>query len=513
VNKVFGSRYQIGEMIGTGGMADVYIGEDTRLSRKVAVKVLRQDLAKDPSFLSRFKKEALAAAGLNHPGIVAVYDSGEEGANSYIVMELVTGVTLREILMSGPAIEISRSLEIISGVLDALAYSHAHGIVHRDIKPGNVMLTEFGDVKVMDFGIARATDDAGATMTNTWNVVGTAQYLSPEQATGEIADHRSDIYSVGCLFYELLTGQPPFSGDTPVSIAYQHVSGELIKPSLINPELDPNLDRILEVALAKDPASRYQSAQLMLEDVQRVMRGQDVTTKIKRIIPRKNALIMGASAAVFAVLLVLAFVLKPSATGPVYQIPNVVGLTQDQAKELLTDYTINFQHAPDSRIPKDRIASQLPLATSAVQKGSSITLTISDGPGNTTVPINLVGMSLEEARNLLTSAGLIITQTVAVDSSSEPGKVLKVTPDPGAVIAAGSGVVLEIASGNVEVPAVIGTDGIQAQTILVQAGFLVKVINAYDSTQPLGVVLAMAPNAGTTQTIGSQVTITINKQG
>lgn len=500
-------------MIGTGGMADVYIGEDTRLSRKVAVKVLRQDLAKDPSFLSRFKKEALAAAGLNHPGIVAVYDSGEEGTNSYIVMELVTGVTLREILMSGPAIEISRSLEIISGVLDALAYSHAHGIVHRDIKPGNVMLTEFGDVKVMDFGIARATDDAGATMTNTWNVVGTAQYLSPEQATGEIADHRSDIYSVGCLFYELLTGQPPFSGDTPVSIAYQHVSGELIKPSLINPELDPNLDRILEVALAKDPASRYQSAQLMLEDVQRVMRGQDVTTKIKRIIPRKNALIMGASAAVFAVLLVLAFVLKPSATGPVYQIPNVVGLTQDQAKELLTDYTINFQHAPDSRIPKDRIASQLPLATSAVQKGSSITLTISDGPGNTTVPINLVGMSLEEARNLLTSAGLIITQTVAVDSSSEPGKVLKVTPDPGAVIAAGSGVVLEIASGNVEVPAVIGTDGIQAQTILVQAGFLVKVINAYDSTQPLGVVLAMAPNAGTTQTIGSQVTITINKQG
>ena len=500
-------------MIGTGGMADVYIGEDTRLSRKVAVKVLRQDLAKDPSFLSRFKKEALAAAGLNHPGIVAVYDSGEEGTNSYIVMELVTGVTLREILMSGSAIEISRSLEIISGVLDALAYSHAHGIVHRDIKPGNVMLTEFGDVKVMDFGIARATDDPGATMTNTWNVVGTAQYLSPEQATGEIADHRSDIYSVGCLFYELLTGQPPFSGDTPVSIAYQHVSGELIKPSLINPELDPNLDRILEVALAKDPASRYQSAQLMLEDVQRVMRGQDVTTKIKRIIPRKNALIMGASAAVFAVLLVLAFVLKPSATGPVYQIPNVVGLTQDQAKELLTDYTINFQHAPDSRIPKDRIASQLPLATSAVQKGSSITLTISDGPGNTTVPINLVGMSLEEARNLLTSAGLIITQTVAVDSSSEPGKVLKVTPDPGAVIAAGSGVVLEIASGNVEVPAVIGTDGIQAQTILVQAGFLVKVINAYDSTQPLGVVLAMAPNAGTTQTIGSQVTITINKQG
>ena len=512
MNKVFGGRYQIGEMIGTGGMADVYIGEDTRLSRKVAVKVLRQDLAKDPSFLARFKKEALAAAGLNHPGIVAVYDSGEEDNNSYIVMELVTGVTLREILMSGPGIEVNRTLEIISGVLAALSYSHENGIVHRDIKPGNIMLTDSGDVKVMDFGIARATDDAGATMTNTWNIVGTAQYLSPEQATGEIADHRSDIYSVGCLMYEMLTGQPPFTGDTPVSIAYQHVSGQLITPSTINPELDSNLDRILAVALAKDPASRYQSADLMLADVLRAMRGQEVTTRIKRIIPRKSAWIMATSAVTFVALLVGAFFLVPKSSGPAYQIPNVVGLTQDQAKELLAGYTINFQHAPDSRIPKDRIASQLPLATTAVKKGSSITLTISDGPGDTTVPTNLVGLTLEEARNELTAAGLVITQTVAVDSSSEPGKVLKVTPDPGSVIAAGSGVVLQIASGNVQVPVVVGTNGIEAETILVQAGFLVKVISAYDSTQPIGVVLAMAPSAGTAQTIGSQVTITVNKQ-
>jgi serine/threonine-protein kinase len=197
--KVFGNRYAMGEMIGTGGMADVYIGEDQRLSRKVAVKVLRSDLARDPSFLARFRKEALAAAGLNHPGIVAVYDSGEEGQNSYIVMELVNGHTLREVLKDPTTLTVERSLEIIEGVLTALSYSHENGIIHRDIKPGNIMLTDSGDVKVMDFGIARAMDDIGATMTSTWNVVGTAQYLSPEQATGEACDLRSDIYSVGCL--------------------------------------------------------------------------------------------------------------------------------------------------------------------------------------------------------------------------------------------------------------------------------------------------------------------------
>jgi serine/threonine-protein kinase len=251
--KVFGNRYAIGEMIGTGGMADVYIGEDQRLSRKVAVKVLRSDLARDPSFVARFRKEALAAAGLNHPGIVAVYDSGEEGANSYIVMELVNGHTLREEIQKSTAISVERALEIIEGVLTALSYSHSNGIIHRDIKPGNIMLTDAGDVKVMDFGIARAMDDIGATMTSTWNVVGTAQYLSPEQATGETADLRSDIYSVGCLLYELVAGKPPFTGDTPVAIAYQHVSADFPLPSSINPSLDENIDKIITVALAKNP--------------------------------------------------------------------------------------------------------------------------------------------------------------------------------------------------------------------------------------------------------------------
>ena len=511
--KLFGNRYEIGQMIGTGGMADVYIGEDQRLSRKVAVKVLRSDLARDPSFLARFRKEALAAAGLNHPGIVAVYDSGEEGLNSYIVMELVNGHTLREELANPATLTVDRSLEIIEGVLDALSYSHQNGIIHRDIKPGNIMLTEFGVVKVMDFGIARAMDDIGATMTSTWNVVGTAQYLSPEQATGETSDLRSDIYSVGCLLYELVTGQPPFTGDTPVAIAYQHVSSDFVLPSSINPELDENIDKIITVALAKNPSDRYQSADLMLADIRRAMRGQNVTTKIRRIVPRRNFLVMGGAAAVFVLLIGLAFnSFNSSAPQPSLQIPNVVGLTQEDAAKLLADYTLNIQRAPDSRIPKDRVASQLPLATTRAPKGSSITLTISDGPGDTTVPTTIIGMSLEEARNELAAAGLLVTQIVPVDSNSRTGVVLKITPDAGSIIKAGSGVILEIASGSLKVPALLDLTGIEAQTILTQAGFLVKEISGYDEAKPIGVVLAQAPAAGTTQVIGSDVAITVNKK-
>ena len=511
--KVFGNRYQIGQMIGTGGMADVYIGEDQRLSRKVAVKVLRSDLARDPSFVARFRKEALAAAGLNHPGIVAVYDSGEEGSNSYIVMELVNGHTLRDELLEPQAFSIERSLEIIEGVLDALSYSHLNGIIHRDIKPGNIMLTDSGDVKVMDFGIARAMDDIGATMTSTWNVVGTAQYLSPEQATGDAADLRSDIYSVGCLLYELVTGRPPFTGDTPVAIAYQHVSADFPLPSSVNPQLDANIDKIITVALAKSPADRYQSAEMMLADIRRAMKGQNVTTKIRRIVPRRNFLVMGGAAAVFVLLIGVAInSFSSSAPPPSLQIPNVVGLTQSAAESLLSNYTINIQRAPDSRIPKDRVASQLPLAATRAPKGSSITLTISDGPGDTTVPTTIIGLSLEEARNELSAAGLLVTQIIPVDSNSRTGVVLKITPEAGSIVKAGSGVILEIASGNVKVPALIDLTGIEAQTILTQAGFLVKELGAYDEAKPLGVVLAQAPDAETTQVIGSDVTITVNKK-
>jgi len=509
--KIFNSRYELGAMIGTGGMADVYIAEDLRLHRKVAVKILRSDLARDPAFVARFKKEALAAGGLNNPGIVAVFDSGEDGPNSYIVMELVKGHTLRQVLQSDAEISQAEAVEIVAEILEALEYSHTQGIIHRDIKPGNIMITDSGKVKVMDFGIARALDDIGATMTNTWNVVGTAQYLSPEQATGEYADARSDIYSVGCLMYELLVGRPPFIGDTPVSIAFQHVSAPLPAPSDINPDIDPNLETIIQVALHKDPNDRYQDAGAMLEDLKRAMRGEQVTTKIRRTKSRRRLFLVGGIAVAIALIAgstLYTQVKNPNA--PTLQVPNVVGLTEAQARALLPDFTINIQDGPSSSIPKGRISSQLPLADAKVIPGSSITLTESTGAGNTAIPINLVGLSLADARSALTAVGLLVAQTIPTDSNQAPGTVLGVNPSPGSILPAGAGVVLQIASGSLQVPNLVGLSEVQAITTLTQAGFLVRTANAYDATQAAQIILAQAPVAGTTQNIGSAVTITVN---
>jgi len=513
INVLLGGRYKLGEMIGTGGMADVYVAEDTRLARQVAVKVLRSDLARDPSFVARFRKEALAAAGLNHPGIVAVYDSGEEPA-PYIVMELISGHTLRELIHKGERVPLKRALEIGEGILAALEYSHHSGIVHRDIKPANIMITDHGDVKVMDFGIARALADLGATLTSTWNVVGTAQYLSPEQALGEVADLRSDIYSTGCLLYEVLTGKPPFSGETPVSIAYQHVSGVLVAPSKIVPELPAGIDTLLTVALAKNPDDRYQTAGLMLDDLFKIAGGEVVTTKVAKAPVSRRKLLIGAISGVAALGLLVAgvFMTRPGVDpSGLPQLPNVVGLTQAEAEALLGDYIVTVTRAHDGRIPKDRVANQIPLATVRVQKGSGVVLTISDGPGDSIVPIDLVGMSLIDARTALSAVGLLVSATEAVPSDEAQGTVLKVTPEPGSTITAGRGVVLQIASGQVLVPSLIGTDALQAKTILVQAGFLVNEVVGYDANQPIGVVIRQAPDAGTTQTIGKSVTITINK--
>jgi serine/threonine-protein kinase len=280
--KILAGRYEVGDLIGRGGMAEVHIGYDTRLGRTVAIKILRPDLARDPSFQTRFRREAQSAAGLNHPTIVAVYDTGEdtivgEGGNPqavpFIVMEYVEGHTVRDILKGDVAAPIDEAVDIVAGVLNALEYSHHAGLVHRDIKPANVMLTPTGAVKVMDFGIARALADAGNTMTQTQAVVGTAQYLSPEQARGENVDARSDLYSTGCLLFELLTGRPPFVGDSPVSVAYQHVREPPPKPSDFASDVPPELDTVVLHALAKNRDDRYGSAQEFLTDLRGVMAG------------------------------------------------------------------------------------------------------------------------------------------------------------------------------------------------------------------------------------------------
>jgi len=275
-----GGRYELGMVIGRGGLAEVYLGHDTRLGRTVAVKTLRADFARDPSFQARFRREAQTAASLNHPAIVAVYDTSEEDIDGtsipYIVMQYVDGSTLHQLLRSGRKLLPERDMEITIGILQALEYSHRNGIVHRDIKPTNVMLTRNGEVKVMDFGVARALGDADMTMTQTAAIIGTAHYMSPELAKGEQVDARSDLYSTGCLLYELFTLRPPFIGDSPVAVAYQHVREEPVPPSAVDREITPEMDAIVLKVLAKDPDHRYQSAAEMRADIEACLDGHPV---------------------------------------------------------------------------------------------------------------------------------------------------------------------------------------------------------------------------------------------
>jgi len=376
------------------------------------------------------------------------------------------------------------------------------------------MITDNGDVKVMDFGIARALADTGATMTSTWNIIGTAQYLSPEQATGTQADARSDLYSVGCLLYELLAGRPPFTGDTPVAIAYQHVSAPLIPITEIQESLNPDLNAFFSIALAKDANERYQSANAMLKDLKKLIKGEGITTQIPKQIRKEKARNRIAALSIALILLVGGvsyFIFNPNQSAVTRVLPNVVGLTEAQARQELAGLTITIQRAPDPRIPRDRVASQLPLATIRVSDGSAVTLTISDGPGDAIVPTGLLGKPLEEVRAALTAAGLRVSRTIAIDSEQEPGIVLKISPEPGSTVEAGTGVVLEIASGNISVPSLVGRTEIEARTILTQAGFLVKIVEVYDANQVIGSVLAQAPSAGEVKLIGSSVTITVNK--
>src|SRR5215475_176938 len=277
--RLLGGRYELDGIVGRGGMAEVFRARDIRLNRIVGVKTLRDGLARDQTLLARFRREAQSAASLNHPSIVAVYDTGEDTVGGtpvpYIVMEFVDGRTLRELLYDEGTLLPELAAEITDGVLRALDYSHRHGIVHRDIKPGNVMVTKSGDVKVMDFGLARANSDQ-LRLTQTSQVMGTAQYLSPEQARGERVDGRSDLYSTGCVLYELLTGWPPFTGDSPVAIAYQHVKEDPVPPSRAEPRVPGWADAIVLKALQKDPAQRYQSPAEMHDDIRRALAGAPV---------------------------------------------------------------------------------------------------------------------------------------------------------------------------------------------------------------------------------------------
>jgi serine/threonine-protein kinase len=554
--RLLGGRYELDGVVGRGGMAEVYRARDIRLDRVVAVKTLREDLARDQTFQARFRREAQSAASLNHPSIVAVYDTGEDNTGGshipYIVMEFVDGRTLRDLLRDDRRLLPERALEITDGVLRALDYSHRSGIVHRDIKPGNVMLTRGHQVKVMDFGIARAVSDAQATMTQTAQVIGTAQYLSPEQARGERVDARSDVYSTGCLLYELLTGRPPFLGDSPVAIAYQHVRENPIPPSRVDPEVPQWADAIVLRAMAKDPRDRYQSAAEMRTDIQRALQGMPVAAPrtsaygapTQRVGPstamagmptgaiddyrygdqddgyppdRRNRrltmwLWIAGAALVLAVVGGVAYaILGGGSSGTA--VPQVNNLTVQQAEQDIAKAGLKSTvvDQPSATIAKGIVINTSPQNGNVVAPGTLVKLFVSSGPKKVTVP-DVKGQSQTSAENTLKAKGFQVNELTDPNSTKPAGTVVKQSPEPGKSVTVGTTVTIYVSPGGQAVPFVIGDDVQVAIGKLGNAGFSnIQVVYVQNPNVTNGTVTAQSPHSGQHVSPTTQITLTVVK--
>ncbi len=545
--RLLGERYQVGELLGYGGMAEVHRGRDLRLGRDVAIKMLRPDLARDDNFQLRFRREAQNSASLNHPAIVAVYDTGEErGPNGellpYIVMEFVNGRTLKEVLAAEGPLMPRRALEISADICAALEFSHRHGIIHRDVKPGNVMLTLTGQVKVMDFGIARALASGATTMTQTSAVIGTAQYLSPEQARGEAVDARSDVYAAGCVVYELLTGQPPFVGDNPVSVAYQHVREDPRAPSNLNSDVTPPVDAVVLKALAKNRLNRYQSAGEMRADLLRAASGRPVaaTPVLReeervaysppppRVMGNRNTGTMArvgnnqrrrASTWVLVALSLLGLLAVVALGAGIYLanktptsvVPALVGGGEDTATALLSNAKLKGQGNPvtDKDCEPGKVLRQSPDAGRKVAEGSTVSYDVCAGPGSTQVPAGLVGKSVADAQKALTDAGLV-PKTQTKDSDKPKDTVIAVDPVDGTTLEHGKTVLLTISLGNMgPVPDVTQLSKDDAVAKLKNMGFQNIKVAGKQTTTPTeyGIVLVQNPVGGEVRKFTDQITV------
>ncbi|MGV0837113.1 Stk1 family PASTA domain-containing Ser/Thr kinase [Mycolicibacterium thermoresistibile] len=547
-------RYELGEILGFGGMSEVHLARDLRLHRDVAVKVLRADLARDPSFYLRFRREAQNAAALNHPAIVAVYDTGEAetptGPLPYIVMEYVDGVTLRDIVHTEGPMPPTRAIEVIADACQALNFSHQHGIIHRDVKPANIMISKTGAVKVMDFGIARAIADSGNSVTQTAAVIGTAQYLSPEQARGETVDSRSDVYSLGCVLYEILTGEPPFIGDSPVAVAYQHVREDPIPPSQRNPAISPELDAVVLKALAKNPDNRYQTAAEMRADLVRVHSGEqpeapkvltdaertsllasgsphdrtELTDAVIDPVPRYADADRGGSVgrwviavAVLAVLTVVVTVAINMIGGNPrdVQVPDVSGQPSADAIAALQNrgFKTRTQQQPDNSVPPDHVISTDPAADTSVSAGDEITINVSTGPQQREVP-DVSSLTYAEAVRRLSAAGFgKFRQSESPSTPELRDRVVGTNPPANQTAAITNEITIVVGSGPAtrEVPDITGQTVDLAERNLTVYGFSRFTQSSVDSTAPAGQVVGTNPAAGATAPLDSVIELEVSK--
>ena len=544
--KVLSDRYELSERLGSGGMAEVYLGRDRVLGRTVAVKTLLLQFASDPHFIARFRREAQSAAALNHPNIVGVYDTGSDDGTHYIVMEYIEGRTLRDLIREEGPLLPERAAELAGDVCAALAFAHSHGIVHRDVKPANIMLTKTGEVKVTDFGIARAA--SSETVTQTATVLGTAQYFSPEQAQAGPVDSRSDIYSLGVVLYEMLTRQVPFTGSSPVAIAYKHVKEDPILPSRLNADIPPALEAIVMKALAKNPDNRYQTAQDMRQDLMRAATGKPVAatpllapadeTAIHQPSATDSTVIMRRTGAppppevarrrrrlgwILLTLIMLAIagvvawaLLNTVNKAPVMvTVPDVVGQPVEEARRTLDSRGFDVRLAAPERsstVPEGSVIRQDPAANETAERGSRVTLVPSSGAGTVVVP-DLSGLTRDQATTKLKEAQLEVgTVREAFHATIEKGRVVRQDPRAGLNVQTGTAVDFWLSKGpdTAPVPTVLGKDVATATAELRAAGFDVKQDTSNSGScffAPSDRVCDQNPDGGTQAKRGSTVTI------
>jgi serine/threonine-protein kinase len=530
------NRYRVISRIGSGGMADVFCAEDSQLGRRVAVKVLHQRFAEDAEFVERFRREASSAAALSHPNVVAVFDRGEWEGSYYIAMEYLPGRSLKELIREQGALAPLSAIDITSQVLEAARFAHRRGVVHRDIKPLNVIVDDEGRVKVTDFGIARA---GASEITQTGSILGTAQYLSPEQAQGHAVGPQSDLYAIGILLYELLTGHVPFDAESVVAIALKQVGETAPVPSSVNPMVTPELDAIVARALAKDPAARYADADEFLaaldaERTRLIATPEPQTQSLAAAAaayqaaqttylpeqedgdqgepgpaaPRRPVWpwVLGAVLLVAGIAVVVVLLAAPSKQA----VPNVVGQQVTTATTLLQD--AGFSAVPvevANSATQGTVLAQSPAGGQSAARGTVVQLTVSNGPGNKQIP-DVGGQTESAATSALKKAGFQVASTQAASATVPQGSVISTTPAALSIAPAGSTVQLNVSSGprQVVVPNVGGRTQADATGILEGAGFTVSTVSQ-QSSQTAGTVLSQSPSAGSDAAAGSTVVLTI----